>query len=273
VTATIERVPRSTRPLQMSAVVPVVSAGIVITAVLLLIAGLAGLLVGVVLTAVASLLRVRSLAVGVEADVLQRIGAQPVTGPHQARLVNLAEGLAAQRGIPVPELRMVTDPGANLLVVGMTPERSALVVTSGLLQSLDRIQLEAVLGRGVAEIRQGDLPAGTMAVRSVGRPAAALDAGGLRAALARPFAGLVAAGVAYVAEADRDLLLDQAGVALTRFPPGLIAALECCDAIGTTLQRCDPAVDHLWMAPTGASGRAVADRPALRLRIEALRLL
>ena len=272
-TATIERVSRTTRPLQLSAVVPVVSGGIILTAILLVIAGLLGLLLGLVLTVVAAVLRVRSLSGGVEADVLGRIGASPVTGAHEARLVNLAEGLAAQRGIPVPELRVVDDPGANMLVVGMTPERSALVVTTGLLESLDRIQLEAIVGRGVAEIRQGDLPAGTMAVRSVGRPAAALDAGGLRAAIARPFAGLVAAGVAYVADPDRDLLLDQAGVALTRFPPGLIAALERCEAIGTELQHPDPAVDHLWMAPSGATGRAVADRPDLRLRIEALRLL
>jgi heat shock protein HtpX len=273
VTATIERVPRTTRPLQLAAVVPVVSAGIIVTAIGLLALGLLGLLLGLALTIVAAVLRVRSLTAGVEADVLHRIGAVAVTGPLEARLVNLAEGLAAQRGIPVPTLRLVDDPGANMLVVGMSPERSALVVTSGLLEALERIQLEAIIGRGVAEIRQGDLPAGTMAVRSVGRPAAALDAGGPRAALARPFAGLVAAGVAYVADPDRDLLLDQAGVSLTRFPPGLIAALERCAAVGTTLRRSDPAIDHLWMAPTGATGRAVADRPDLDLRIEALRLL
>jgi hypothetical protein len=110
-------------------------------------------------------------------------------------------------------------------------------------------------------------------VRSIGRPAGALDAGGVRAALARPFSGLVAAGIAYVSDPDRDLLLDQAGVALTRFPPALVSALEQCEAIGTKLQHAEPSVDHLWMASTGAQGRAVADRPDLRLRIEALRLL
>lgn len=272
-TATIERVPRTIRPLTLAAVVPVVSAGIVLTAVLLLIAGVYGLALGVVVTVVLAVLRVRSLTAGIEADVLKRIGAVAVSGPLEARLANLAEGLAAQRGVPVPALRIVEDPGANMLVVGLTPERSTLVVTTGLLEVLDRIQLEAILGRGIAEIRQGDLPAGTTAVRSVGRPAAALDAGGVRAALARPFSGLVAAGVAYVGDPDRDLLLDQSGVALTRFPPALITALEQCEATGTALQRTDPSIDHLWMAATGAVGRAVAERPDLRLRIEALRLL
>lgn len=277
-TLTAERVRRSLRPLQLAAIVPIVSAGIVGTAVLLLVAGsfglgLVGLLAGILLTVVAAVLRVRGLSTGIEGDVLARIDAQPVTGPLEARLTNLAEGLAAQSGVPVPTIRLVDDPGANMLVVGMTPERSALVVTTGLLTALDRIQLEAIVGRGIAEIRQGDLPAGTMAVRSVGRPAAALDAGGPSALLLRPFAGLVAAGAAFVADPDRDLLLDQAGVALTRFPPGLIAALERCASVGTSLMRTDPAIDHLWMAPTGAVGRPVADRPDLRLRIEALRLL
>lgn len=272
-TATVERIERSTRPLQMAAVVPVVSSGIVVTAVLLLLAGVFGLIIGILLTAIAAVLRVRGLSAGVEDEVLAAIGAEPVSGPLEARLTNLAEGLAAQRGVPVPTLRLVDDPGANMLVVGMTPERAALVVTTGLLMALDRIQLEAIVGRGIAEIRQGDLPAGTMAVRSVGRPAAALDAGGLRALTVRPFAGLVNAGAAFVADPDRDLLLDQAGVALTRFPPGLLAALERCEAVGTSLTRTDPAIDHLWMASTGATGRPVADRPDLRLRIEALRLL
>lgn len=272
-TAVAERAAPTTRPLQMAAVVPVVSAGIILMAVLLLLLGILGLLLGLIVTVVVAIARVRGLSNGIEDDVLTRIGAQPVTGPLEARLTNLAEGLASQRGVPVPALRVVEDPGANMLVVGMTPERSVLVVTTGLLAALDRIQLEAVVGRGIAEIRQGDLPAGTMAVRSVGRPAAALDAGGPGSLLVRPFAGLVAAGAAFVTDPDRDLLLDQAGVALTRFPPGLIAALERCETVGTTLQRREPALDHLWMAPTGATGRPVADRPDLRLRIEALRLL
>ena len=272
-TITVEQAPKALRPLQLATVVPVVSVGIVVSALLLLALGLLGLVLGLVGTAIAAIVRVRRLGVGVEAEVLGRIGAEPVSGPHEARLTNLAEGLAAQRGVPLPALRIVEDPAANMLVVGMTPEHSVLVVTSGLVAALDRIQLEAIIGRGIAEIRQGDLPAGTLAVRSVGRPATSLDAGGIGSLFSRPFSGLIAAGTAYVTDLDRDLLLDQAGVALTRFPPGLVSALEVCSRVGTTLRRPDPTLDHLWMAATGAEGRAVAERPTLQLRIEALRLL
>lgn len=272
-TTIVETAPKPIRPLQLATVIPVVAAGIVVSALLLLALGLLGLLVGVIGTAVVAVVRVRRLGHGIEAEVLSSIGAQAVSGPLEARLTNLAEGLAAQRGVPVPDLRLVDDPAANMLVVGMTPKQSVLVVTTGLLQALDRIQLEAIIGRAISEIRQGDLPACTLAVRSVGRPSSALDAGGAAGLAARPFAGLVAAGAAYVSDPDRDLLLDQAGVALTRYPPGLISALEICERVGTTLQRTDPSTDHLWMAATGAQGRAVAERPSLHLRIEALRLL
>lgn len=272
-TAVVERTPQTTRPLQMASVVPVVTAGIVVTAVLVLLLGVYGLILGILGTALVAIIRVRRLTTGIESEVLHRIGARPVDASDEPRLVNLAEGLAAQSGVPVPSLHVVDDAAANMLVVGTSPDSAALVVTSGLLAAVDRIQLEAILGRGISEIRQGDLPAGTLAVRSVGRPAAALAAGGIRALWARPFAGLVAAGAQFVADPDRDLLLDQAAVGLTRFPPGLVAALTTCEQLGTAIGAPDPAIDHLWMAATGATGRPVAERPSLELRIEALRLL
>ena len=170
-TATAERIERSTRPLQMSAVVPVVSAGIVVTALLLLLAGVYGLVAGILLTAVAAVLRVRGLSAGIEDEVLARIGAEPVSGPLEARLINLAEGLAAQRGVPLPVLRVVDDPGANMLVVGMTPERSALVVTSGLLSALDRFSSKRLsVAASPRFVREISPPAPWRFVRSAGPP-------------------------------------------------------------------------------------------------------
>ena len=94
-TTTVERAPQRPRPLQMASVVPVVTFGIVVTAVLLLLLGLYGLLLGIVGTAVVSAVRVRRLSVGIEAEVLSRIGARAVSASDEPRLTNLAEGLAA----------------------------------------------------------------------------------------------------------------------------------------------------------------------------------
>ena len=88
-----------------------------------------------------------------------------------------------------------------------------------------------------------------------------------------PFAGLLASGFRSVTDPDRDLLLDRAAVALTRYPPGLIGALEVFERVGTVILRPDPATAHLWLADPGASVPGMPARPSLDLRIEALRLL
>ncbi len=272
-TATAEHSPPRTRYLVAASVVPLVALGVIVTAVLVLVAGLWGLLAGLVLTAVVVALRARVLTSGVRRRVLAELGARPADLQHDARLVNLAQGLSATSGVPVPDLFVVDDPGANLLLVGESPAAPALVVTTGLLDALDRIQLEGVVARAYAELRQGDLPATSVAVGAVARPAVLLARGGPAAAVLRPFAGPLRVGYEHVADHDRDLLLDRAAVALTRYPPGLAGALEQLERAGTVVRRPDPTTAHLWLADPGASVPGAPSRPALDLRIEALRLL
>jgi len=124
-----------------------------------------------------------------------------------------------------------------------------------------------------AELRQGELPAASVAVTTVARPAISIAGGGAGALAVKPFRGLFAAGYSYVADPDRDLLLDQAAVALTRYPPGLASALSRLEHVGTTVGAASPESAHLWMADPGVSVPGMPPRPALELRIEALRLL
>jgi heat shock protein HtpX len=272
VTATVEHSPPRTALLVAAAVFPIVAVGVVVTAVLLVLFGPWGLL-ALLATAVVVAVQAWRLTHGVRERVLAGLGARPAEGDAYARLENLAEGVSAVSGAPVPDLYVVEDPGANLLLVGEDPEDPALVVTTGLLDAVDRIQLEGLVARAFAELRQGDLPAASVAVGAVARPALTLHRGGLRAVLVRPFTGLLAAGYGYVTGPDRDVLLDRAGASLTRYPPGLASALVRLDEVGTTVGRVDPATGHLWLADPGAPGPALASRPPLELRIEALRLL
>jgi len=254
------------------AVVPIVALGVIVSAVLLLVTGIWGLLAGLVLTAIAVFLRARSISTGIRRRVLDQLHPRPVTDAD-ARLVNLAEGLSATSGVPVPDLFVLDDPAANMLLVGESPAAPAVVVTQGLLDALDRIQLEAVVARAFAELRLGGLPASSVAVNAVARPQHSLDRGGPGALAVRPFAGLVATGFASVAGGDRDLELDRAAVALTRYPPGLLAALEQMQRVGTRVAAADPTSAHLWMADPGVGVKGMPERSPLELRIEALRLL
>ncbi|MGD9798090.1 MAG: M48 family metalloprotease, partial [Acidimicrobiia bacterium] len=127
------------------------------TLVLLAVAAVAGAVVAGLLAAVgqplpglAAGLVVGGLAAawawaGAEARVLRVLGARPVGATEEPGLHNLTEALCAVAGLPKPGLHVVDDEALNALAVGRDPRRAALVVTTGLLASLERIELEGVL--------------------------------------------------------------------------------------------------------------------------------
>jgi heat shock protein HtpX len=181
-----------------------------------------------------------------------------------ARVVNLIEGLSVGAGVRQPRLLVVDTPGLNAMAAGTTPARAMVVVTSGLLAELSRIELEAVLAEELVLIRhQETVPATVLAAtfglgRGIGVPG------------------------------DRDTRADTAAVTLTRYPPALAAALEKVHAKGAQVPGVPGSLRHLWLAdpagptpggPPPAPDGAAAGRGPLRgrvplpERIEALREL
>ncbi|MEZ5141989.1 MAG: M48 family metalloprotease [Acidimicrobiales bacterium] len=174
---------------------------------------------------------------------LRVTGASPADETTHARLHNLTEGLCVATGLPKPALYVVDDPGANAFAVGRDPAHAAVVVTTGLLDVLGRIELEGLLAQELTHIRSGDTVVGTLVV-------------------ALPFLG-------GLLDAHREQLADLAAVEVTRYPPGLAAALEKLRDHGTALRTSSFAVAHLWVAPPDGSPPP-AGVPALDERIAAL---
>lgn len=165
---------------------------------------------------------------------LSLAGARPVDPEEHPRLHNLVEGLCASAGLPKPELYLVDDPAPNAFSVGRNPTHASLAVTTGLLDKLSRVELEGVVAHELSHIRSHDILVTTTAV-------------GL------PF-------LRFVLPDRRESLADVTGVRLTRYPPGLIAALE-------KLRQERPAgrswpTSHLWID---------APHPPMDQRIKALR--
>ena len=188
--------------------------------------------------------------VGAGAVVLRLVGGSPSTtaelGP--ARLANLVESVALAVGIPEPALRVLDDPAPNALVTGPDPRRATLVVTSGLLDRLDRLALEAVVAQQLSLIREGSTRRRDVAVAVLGTSGQ----------LVPPLAGLAARAAAVERGAD------VAAVMVTRYPPGLLGALEAVTA-GPEVQA-SPAVAPLWFVPPGSADD-------LALRVETMREL
>ena len=99
---------------------------------------------------------------------LGRSGAVPASPDDYSRYHNITEGLCVAAGIPKPALYVVDDDEINACAIGRDPAHAALVVTTGLLDRLDRIELEGVLAQQLSHIRSHDIFPATVAVPLVG---------------------------------------------------------------------------------------------------------
>ncbi|MGB8398771.1 M48 family metallopeptidase [Bradyrhizobium sp.] len=91
-------------------------------------------------------------------------GGEDVTRLQQPRLYNLLENLCISRGIPMPKLKVMVSPALNAFATGLNRRQYAVTVTSGLLQTLNDREIEAVLGHELTHIRNGDVQLMVIAV-------------------------------------------------------------------------------------------------------------
>lgn len=240
--------------------VPLVVVSCLVLAVVPWIPWFVGIPVGLVVAAVIVARRVRRAA-----DILLAgLGAVPADSGDHARFHNLVQGLSLAGGVPEPELYIVHDDARNAAAV-VQGDRSAIVASTGLLQALDRISLEGVVAESLVRIRSGDAEASTLG--------AALFGGlllGPVAAVVRPAAAF---GLRRLLPADRDLVADRAAVTLTRYPPGLLAALTTIRSGSARARVATMANEHVWLVPPATVGEArdvVVSGAPLDLRIDVL---
>lgn len=207
-------------------------------------------LVGIIVAGAAAAGVVAFLVSRADAYALSRCGAVPADPVAHARFHNVVEGLCVAAGLPKPALLVVDGEAApNALALGRDPRRASIVVTSGLLEKLTRIELEGVVAHELTHVKSADTLVSTVAVGTVGRFAP----------------GLVTKAIG----GSRETLADVTGVSLTRYPPGLISALEKLRDDPAVLHSPDRAIAHLWIEPPVAEPSC----PPLEERIQALREL
>ena len=198
--------------------------------------------------------------------------AKPADGPEYARYHNLVEGLCIAAGLPKPRLYVVDDPAPNAFATGRNPEHAALAVTTGLLEIMNRVELEGVLAHELSHVRNYDILVSTIAVTAVGAVALMADlgmrfmwfggrsdrrdnndSGGLGMILVvLSFALLILAPFAaqlmqFAMSRRRELLADVSGVQLTRYPPGLISALKKLQGDTAVVHHATRATAQLWI--------------------------
>ena len=244
-----------------------------------------------------------------KADVIAlRVSRAVPADPDQyRRLHNLVEGLCIASGLPKPGVYIVNDPAPNAFATGRNPKHAAIAVTTGLLDKMNRVELEGVLAHELSHVRNYDILVSTLAVTLVGSIAILTDVGirmmwwnggrvrrsGDRDDGGNPlaiigfvlliFAPIIAKLMQAAVSRRRETLADVSACQLTRYPPGLIAALEKLRDDTTVTHSATTATAHLWIeqplsgvADEGKLGRLhrlFDTHPPLEERIELLREL
>ena len=199
-------------------------------------------------------------------------GAKPAEGPEYQRYHNLVEGLCIAAGLPKPRLYVIEDAAPNAFATGRNPKHAALAVTTGLLQMMNRVELEGVIAHELSHVKNYDILASTVAVTAVGTIALLSDIGlrfwifggnrrrndsnnaggaGVIIAIAAiallVLAPLGAQMMQFAMSRKRELLADATGVQLTRYPPGLLSALKKLKGDTTVVHHATRATAQLWI--------------------------
>jgi heat shock protein HtpX len=256
---------RRTVVLIASFVVVVVATGVAVN--LLLGGGPIGILLAIVVSG--------ALAFGSywksDAVTLAVSRARPADPTEYRRLYNLVEGLCIGSGLPMPKLYVIDDPAPNAFATGRDPKHAAVAVTTGLLTLMNRVELEGVLAHELSHIRNYDILVSTLAVTMVGAVALVSDTiirlmwwnggrvsrGDDRDDSTNPLAllgfvflllaPLLARLMHFAISRNRETLADVSAVQITRYPPGLISALEKLRADSTVTHSASRATAHLWI--------------------------
>jgi Zn-dependent protease with chaperone function len=142
--------------------------------------------------------------------LLRALRTRPGEEAELARAENLVDGLCATMGVDPPDIVVVDEWAREALALGRKSGAAVIVVTSGLLHSLDPVELEGVLAHELVHVKRADIAPATMAAALL-----------LPLAMVVPVSGLVHV----LAGRGREFRTDRLAVAVTRFPPGLRDAL------------------------------------------------
>lgn len=169
---------------------------------------------------------------GATDQVLRSVGGRSPETDEFPQLDNLLHGLSLTGGVRIPQVRILDTEAMNAMLVADRDD-ATLVITSGLLNGLDRIELEGALANMLARRRDGSARYATMVTSMYGNSGAGGGAKMLLLGLGD----------------QRSVRSDLAAIDMTHYPPGLAAALEKMESVGTYIEGVPAETLHLWLAP------------------------
>jgi len=225
--------------------------------------------------------------------ILRMSQAREITHDENPDLYHIVENLCIGSGLPMPKVYMIDDSAPNAFATGRDPKNATIVVTSGLVSKLEKLELEGVIAHELSHIKNFDIRLMGVTVVLVGLVALLADwflrftwfgAGrrssnrGRGALVMAILAPLAAKLIQLAISRSREYLADASGVLLTRYPEGLARALEKISKDNEPLEVANKATAHLYIVNPLKDHKSwlnnlFSTHPPIEARIKALRAM
>lgn len=232
--------------------------------------------------------------------VLKMSNAKELKFEDNKELYRLVENLCISTGLPLPKIYTINDPAPNAFATGRNPKNAVVAVTTGLLEKLDRSEIEGVIAHELSHVKNYDILLATLVTVLVGMIVLLADwfsrwafyssgnrsrennKGGAVIIIVAIVFAILAPFFAYMMQfaisRKREFLADADGALMTRYPEGLASALEKISSDPNELKTVNRATAHLYIASplrvkrkSGLFAKAFMTHPPVEDRIKALR--
>lgn len=192
-------------------------------------------------------------------------GAQEIQKKDNPRLWRIIENLAITDGLPMPRVFVIQDPAPNAFATGRKPSKAAVCATSGLLEIMDDDELQGVFAHELGHVKNYDIRVSMLAFALAAVVSLIADTiirmtwfrdreendnqvVMILAIIAAILAPIIATLIQLAVSRRREYLADATGALTTRYPDGLISALEKIKQYGKPLQRQNTSTAHFFFA-------------------------
>ena len=217
-------------------------------------------------------------------------GAREIEKKDNPKLYNAVENLTITAGLPMPKVYIIDDPAPNAFATGKDPDHAIVAATTGLLNIMDKRELEAVMAHELSHVKNYDIRVSMITfglvcvvgfisdigIRMLWRDSRSEDrspVGAIIILITSIFAPLAASLAQLAVSREREYLADASAAHLTRYPEGMIAALKKLDEHSRPMRRQNAATEALYInepLKKGTFASLFSTHPPIEKRIERL---
>ncbi len=217
-------------------------------------------------------------------------GAHEIQKKDNPKLYNAVENLTITAGLPMPKVYVIDDPAPNAFATGRDPKHAIVAATTGLLDIMDKSELEAVMAHELSHVKNYDIRVSMITfglvclvgfISDLGIRMLYLNdrdddrspVGAIIILITAIFAPLVASLAQFAISREREYLADASAVNITHYPEGMINALKKLDTHSRPMKRQNSATEALYInnpLKKGKISNLFSTHPPIEKRIERL---